>query len=186
MQVHAEAYNPLTAILPVLAHIQELSRNPIRALEVMVNPDDSMPDLLKSLRRDLGHYASSQNWWALPMPGCPRALQRLCLAGAPALEAVVTALPIEALFWRSWLPAMKPPLLGWFTRRYGMLREWSRQATATAHLSQCRAEMLWYRALVARFLIPLRRKICYIPADLAGCCALHPPAVAALPGCRHP
>ncbi len=137
-----------------------------------------MPDFVKSLQgRDLGHLRIIAELWGVELeaPDVRRALSRLSeyLKNGDLLEQVVKALPGEA---RGALTDLikNGGRLSWpvFTRRYGAVREIGpgkrdRERPYAHPVSP--AEVLWYRALLARSFFDTPNgpeEFAYIPDDL--------------------
>ena len=137
-----------------------------------------MPDLSQSLQgRDLGHLRIVAQLWGIDFdaPDARVGLQRLAtlLLQPAAVADVVTDLPTEARLALDDL-MQQDGRLPWplFTRRYGALRDVgpARRDRDRPYVQKpSPAEMLWYRALVARaFFDTLNgpEEFAYIPEDL--------------------
>jgi hypothetical protein len=137
-----------------------------------------MPDLNHSLQgRDLGHFRAVASLWGLEFsaPDTRIGLRRLvpAMLDRKAVENVYAALPPEARAALDDL-MLNEARLPWalFTRRYGAIREMGpgrRDRDLPHQKPVSAAEMLWYRALVARsfFDTPTGpEEYAYIPEDL--------------------
>ncbi len=138
----------------------------------------SMPDFIKSLQgRDLGAMNIIAELWGVKLEASDvrSALQRLAAAllDRETLQEIVSTLPAEA---RAALEDLvhNGGRLPWplFTRRYGRVREMGagrRDREQPHHNPVSPAEMLWYRALVARAFFDGEggpEEFAYIPEDL--------------------
>ena len=137
-----------------------------------------MPDFIKSLQeRDLGHLRIVAEMWGVDLENLEAraALQHLgqALLNRTAIEGMVKELPGEA---RTALEDLRrnDGRLSWqlFTRRYGIVREMGagrRDRLQPQRNPASPAEMLWYRALVARAFFDTPsgpEEFAFIPDDL--------------------
>jgi hypothetical protein len=137
-----------------------------------------MPDLIQSLQgRDLGYLRIVANLWGLDFsaPDARIGRQRLVdlLLAAGAAQAVIAELPGEARAALEDLIANEGRIaIPLFTRRYGQVREMghaARDRQQPWRNEASPAEMLWYRALIARAFFDTPNgpeEFAYIPEDL--------------------
>ncbi|RPI33946.1 MAG: hypothetical protein EHM70_04500 [Chloroflexota bacterium] len=137
-----------------------------------------MPDLSQSLQgRDLGHLRIVAEMWGIEFdaPDTRVGFQRLvpALLNPQSLKEVIADLPAEARLALDDL-LQNEGRMAWplFTRRYGAVREMGpgRRDRDRPYLKPVSAaEMLWYRALVARSFFDAPggpQEFAYIPDDL--------------------
>jgi hypothetical protein len=147
-----------------------------------------MPDLTQSLQgRDLGHLRLVAGLWELDFsaPDARTGLRRLAQAmlDRTAVARVIAALPEEARRALDDL-LLSEGRLSWavFTRRYGAVREMGpgRRDRDLPHQNPTSpAEVLWYRALVARGFFDASsglEEFAYIPEDLLRLIPAPPPS----------